>query len=89
MLIALISQVATLAVSAGSGAVVGNAIKAGTPAAANLLQKSLIGIGGFVLADMVSEAAVKHVQTKIKDATEKIKNIVHPEEDEPETDPQD
>lgn len=68
-------RITSAVVSTGVGAVVGNAIKASTPATANLFQKVSIGIGGFVLSGMVAEKASTHVEKTVKRNVKKIKKM--------------
>lgn len=52
-------------VSAGAGAIVGNAIKMSTPADVKTIGKVLIAVGGFALSGMVGEAASKYTSDSI------------------------
>ena len=63
--LSLVKNVTTLVVSAGVGAVVGNAIKASTPEDLKILQKISIGVGGFVLSGMVGSFASKYADEQI------------------------
>lgn len=71
--IGLITTVAGLVAASGAGAVVGNAVKASTPANLKTINKVLIGVGGFVLSSMVADQASKHVKTVITDNVDAIK----------------
>lgn len=61
----ILKSVAGLVVSAGAGAVVGNAIKASTPEDIKNLNKVLVAIGGFALTGMVGEMASKYTAEQI------------------------
>lgn len=63
--LSLVKNVTCLIVSAGVGAVVGNAIKASTPEELKILQKISIGVGGFVLSGMVGNFASKYTDEQI------------------------
>jgi len=71
--------VAELAVSAGVGSIVSTAAKTATPANAKLLKKVSIGVGAFVLSNMVADQAVKYTSEKIDygvDEYHKIKETI-------------
>ena len=59
-----------LIVSAGAGTIVGNAIKASTPADVKTAGKVLIAVGGFALTGMVGEMAAKYATDSIDDVAE-------------------
>lgn len=61
-------QIAELIVCVGVGAVVGNAVKIGTPADAKLLAKAGIAVGGFVLANMTGDFAAQYARRQIDEA---------------------
>lgn len=65
-----------LIVSAGAGAVVGNAIKASTPADIKTIQKVLVGVGGFVLSGMAGEMASKYVNATIDETAENLSDAM-------------
>lgn len=71
----IVKSVVDLAVSAGAGAVVGNAIKQSTPANAKLVQKISIGVGGFVLSGLVGAQASKYATEQIDTTIEQIKAV--------------
>lgn len=71
--IALARTAAGLVVSAGAGAIVSNAIKASTPANAKIIQKISIGIGGFVLSNMIGDMATKYANDNIDTAVNTFK----------------
>lgn len=52
-------------VSAGAGAVVGNAIKQTTPIDVKIAQKISIAVGGFVLSGLVGSQASKYASEQI------------------------
>lgn len=61
----IFKAVVELAVSAGTGTVVGNAVKATTPENLSKIGKVLVAIGSFGLAGLASEAAVASVNRQI------------------------
>lgn len=62
-------------VSAGAGAVVGNAIKASTPADLKTTQKVSIAVGGFVLSSLVASVASKHTEAQIDETVSQIQQL--------------
>lgn len=72
----IFKQVSSIVVSIGVGAIVGNAIKATTPAQINTIKKVCIGIGSFVLTSMVSDAVTKYSEAKIDNGVANIKKAV-------------
>lgn len=64
-----------VAVSTSVGAVVGNAVKASTPANASLAQKISITVGGFVLSGLVGSFASEHATEQIDVTTEQVKQF--------------
>lgn len=74
-ILGLTKAVTDLVVSAGAGAVVGNAIKATTPPDAKVLTKVSIGIGGFVLSGAVGQWAAKYTSDQIDGTVEQIKDV--------------
>lgn len=71
---------AELVVSIGVSSIVGNAIKMTTDPTAGRFKKIAIGIGGFVLSNMIGEMATEHTNKKIDTMADRIEKIVHPEE---------
>lgn len=71
----IIKAASDLVVSLGAGAVVGNAIKASTPANLKLIQRIGIGVGGFVLSSMVGAQAAKFANEQIDGAVEDLQEI--------------
>jgi len=71
--IGILKTAAELVVSVGVGAVVGNAIKISTPVDAKILQKVSIGIGAFVLSNMVGDYAAKYTTKNIEDGIAEFK----------------
>lgn len=69
----LLKSTTGLIVSAGAGAVVGNAIKASTPEDVKTAGKVLIVIGGAVLSSMVGDMASKYTADSIDDVAEGLK----------------
>ncbi|MDF2800183.1 MAG: hypothetical protein K0S61_86 [Anaerocolumna sp.] len=70
-----IKAVSNIIVSVGVGAIVKNAIKYTTPGPLKLATKVCMGIGGFVLTSMISEAATKYTESKIDEVVEDVQNI--------------
>jgi hypothetical protein len=71
--------VAELAVSAGVGSIVSSAAKLAVPANAKMVKKISIGVGAFVLSNMVADQAVKYTSDKIDygvDEFNKIKDTI-------------
>lgn len=71
----IVKGVVDLAVSAGAGAVVGNAIKMSTPADAKKIQKISIAVGGFVLSGLVGAQASKYATEQIDTTLAQIKEV--------------
>ena len=66
----VVKSVVELAVGAGSGVVVGHAIRATTPADLTKFGKVLVGIGSFAIGGVVGEVASRHVNTQIDKVVE-------------------
>lgn len=75
----ILKSASGLIVSAGAGAIVGNAIKMTTPADAKIMNKICIGVGGFVLSSMVGDLASKYTADSIDDAAENLKSAMNPQ----------
>ena len=60
-----IKTASQIIVSVGVGAIVGNAVKITTPGNLGLVKKICVGVGSFVLSNMVSEKAIEYVDEKI------------------------
>lgn len=73
----IVKAVTDVVVSVGVGAVVGNAIKAGTPANTHVVKRVAIGIGGFVLSGMVSDYASKYATGVIDNTTASVRKILN------------
>lgn len=67
---------AQIVVSIGVGIVVGNVVKASSPAGRNVLKNICVGAAGLVLSDMVSDKACSHVETKIDAVADQLKEAV-------------
>lgn len=78
--LALFKGVAELAVSAGTGVVIGNLVKATTPYDISKVQKVLIGIGGYGLSGALSDITAKYVGSQIDSYGDKLKRLLHPED---------
>lgn len=66
-------SVSDIVVSLSVGTVVGNAVKATTPATQNLVQKTGVTLGGMVLSALVGSVASKYVNEQIDEASTQIK----------------
>jgi len=71
----LIKNTAELVVSFSVGTVIGNVIKATTPAEISKYQKGMIWIGSFVLGGMVGELAAKHTSKQIDQIAEGVAKV--------------
>lgn len=78
----IVKVVAGVAASVGVGAVVGNAVKLGTPESSKLIQKIVIGVGGFVLSSMVADHASNYVEAQIDNAADQLKTALPEPSDE-------
>ena len=67
----LTKQIVGLVVSLGVGSIVKNAIEHTTPSTITTLKKVGVGVGGFVLSMMVSDAATKFADEKIDEMSKK------------------
>ena len=67
---------AEVVVSFGVSAVVGNAIKAGTPENAKVYKKVAIGIGGFVLSSIAAEHASRYATESIDGIADRVTQVV-------------
>lgn len=65
--------VAELAVSTGVGAIVSNASRSAVPQNAHIIKKVTVGIGTFILSNMVADQAVKYTNEKIEFGLDEIK----------------
>ena len=79
----LLKQGASLVVSVGVGAIVGNAIKGTTPASVGKVMKICIAAGSMVLTGIAADMAGKYTEAKIDEGVEMVKGII---EDEPDSD---
>lgn len=73
--VSILKTVASIAVSSGAGAVVGNAVKLTTPVGTKTLQKITIAVGGFALSGLVAEAAANYTEREIDGAVAQIKEL--------------
>lgn len=73
----IFKTVTTLLVSTGAGAIVGNAIKATTPAEITTLNKVTIAAGSFALSGLVGGAASKYTSKQIDDTVTQIQALKH------------
>jgi hypothetical protein len=70
--LSIFKTVAELAVATGVGSIVSNAAKLAVPDNAHLVKKISIGVGTFVLSNMVAEQAVKYTKDKIDKGIEEF-----------------
>jgi hypothetical protein len=71
-----IKAVGSLIVSVGVGSIVSNAVKCTTPGPVGTIKAVCIGVGSFVLANMVGDQAVKYTEEKIDGAVSEVKKMV-------------
>lgn len=71
----IVKGIVDLAVSAGAGAVVGNAIKQSTPADVKTINKISLAVGGFVLSGLVGAHASKFATDQIDSTIAQIKEV--------------
>lgn len=77
-----IKQVAVIVVTAGVGAIVGNAVKHVTPGDTGFVKKTCIGAGSLVLAGMLSDKAGDYAEQKIDETVEEAKKMFSEDEEE-------
>lgn len=56
----MVKSVGQIVISVGVGAIVGNAVKSTTPADIGTIKKFCVGVGTFVLSNMVCEKATEY-----------------------------
>lgn len=61
--------------SVGAGAVVGNVVKATTPETVSTAKRVAIGVGSFVLSNMVRDAASKYTKDGIDATVEQLQEL--------------
>lgn len=66
----VVKSIVGLATSLGAGAVVGNAIKATTPANLNRVQKVFVGIGAVTLSTVAGEIASNYIEAQIQEVVD-------------------
>lgn len=76
-----LKQVAVIVVTAGVGAIVGNAVKHVTPVDTGFVKKTCIGAGSLVLAGMLSDKASDYTETMIDETVEDVKQFLSEEEE--------
>lgn len=69
---------AEFAVSAGTGAVVGNIVRATTPEDLTRLQKITLGIGAYALGGVLGDLSAKYITSQIDDYVGKFNQFLHP-----------
>lgn len=72
-IVPVVKLAAGLVTSLGAGAVVGNAIKATTPAGMKIASKVLVGIGGVALSTVAGELAATYVEKMIQTAADSFR----------------
>lgn len=70
--LSIFKTIAELAVATGVSSIVSNASKQAIPANAHLIKRISIGVGTFVLSNMVAEQAVKYTQDKFDQGREEL-----------------
>lgn len=70
--LSIFRTVAELAVATGVSSIVSNASKAAVPENARLIKKISIGVGTFILSNMVADQAVKYTKDKIDKGLEEL-----------------
>lgn len=65
-----------IVVQFGTSSIVGNAIKTGTPPDAKTWKRIAIGVGGYVLSQMVGSQAGKYATDSIQEFVDRTKDIV-------------
>lgn len=73
--IGLIKFAADIVVSAGVGAVVGNAVKATSPLAMKLPTQIIVGVGTAALTGMAGSKAANYVSEQIDTAADQLKEL--------------
>ena len=71
----VVKAVVNTVITIGVGSLFGNIAKAHTPSSTKFLGKACIAVSAWVIGDMVSELASKHVEKTIDKATEQNKNM--------------
>lgn len=71
----LIKSAAGLITGLGVGTVVGNLIKTTTPDNVKIVNKILVGVGGFVIGGALSEIAANAVEKRIDEGVEAYKKV--------------
>lgn len=74
-IIAVIKPVTTVVASIGVGAVIGNIIKATTPVEVTLVQKVAIGVGAFVLVNVLGDLAARSIHETVDNVAEGVEVI--------------
>lgn len=78
-IIGIVKPAATLVASIGVGAVIGNVIKATTPTSVTLVQKVAVGVGSFVLVNVLGDMAARALDAsidRVADGVHEIRNAV-------------
>ena len=75
----LLKTGASLVVSVGVGAIVGNVVKHTTPSDVKKITKVCIGVGSLVLTNLAGDMAAKYMEDKIDAAANAVKGMVEVE----------
>lgn len=74
-ILGITKTVSDVVVSAGVGAIVGNAIKASTPIDTKIVSKISIGVGSLVLSSMVGTQAANYTAEQIDSTVVQLKAL--------------
>ena len=74
-LLPVVKTVASFVVSAGTGTIVANAIKASNPSQASLIHKISVAAGGFVLSGMVADKAATYTEGVIDEFADTLNEL--------------
>lgn len=75
----MIKVIVGLGVAVGVTAIVGGAIKSVTPATTNMLKKACIGLGGFAISGIITDAATNYSDKTVDKVVEsyyEVKNSI-------------
>jgi len=75
----LLKTGASLVVSVGVGAIVGNVVKCTTPDDVKKVTKVCIGVGSLVLTSIAGDMAAKYTEEKIDAAVNAVKGLIEEE----------
>lgn len=78
----IVKTVVSAVVSVGAGAVVGNALKIGTPTGLHVLKRAAIAVGSFALASMIGDKTAQYAEDSIDEVVDIYKTATNPESSE-------